>query len=127
MEESKEAARAKGYVETMFNRRRYLADINSRNATVRGFAERNAINAPIQGTAADIIKIAMIRIHKRFEEEGIRSKMILQVHDELNFSVLPEECEKVEQIVINEMENAIELKVPLVADCGWGDNWLEAH
>ncbi len=127
MERSKAMAREKGYVETLFKRRRYLPDINSGNATVRGFAERNAINAPIQGTAADIIKIAMIRIHKRFEEEGIRSKMILQVHDELNFSVLPEEKERVERIVIEEMEGAISLRVPLTADCGWGTNWLEAH
>ena len=120
-------ARQKGYAETMFGRRRYLPDINSKNGTVRGFAERNAINAPIQGTEADIIKIAMIRIHKRFEEEGIRSKMILQVHDELNFSVFPEEKERVEQIVISEMQGACQLSVPLVADAGWGKNWLEAH
>ena len=97
------------------------------NATVRGFAERNAINAPIQGTAADIIKVAMIRIHQRFKDEGIRIKMILQVHDELNFSVLPEEKGRVEAIVIEEMQNALALSVPLVADCGWGENWLEAH
>ncbi len=160
MEQAKETARQKGYVETLFRRRRYLPDINSGNATVRGFAERNAINAPIQGTAADIIKIAMIRIHRRFREEGIRSKMILQVHDELNFSVVPEEQERVGQIVIHEMENAITLgvlgdnpnssdntpnsssntpngsgdnpsttafSVALTADCGWGNNWLEAH
>ena len=127
MEHSKEVAREKGYVETLFGRRRYLADINSRNATVRGFAERNAINAPIQGTAADIIKLAMIRIARRFREEGIRSKMILQVHDELNFSVLPEEKEQVERIVIEEMQGAYKMQVPLVADCGWGANWLEAH
>ena len=122
-----EKARQKGYAETMFGRRRYLPDINSKNGTVRGFAERNAINAPIQGTEADIIKIAMIRIHKRFEQEGIRSKMILQVHDELNFSVYPEEKERVEQIVISEMQGACKLSVPLVADAGWGKNWLEAH
>ena len=127
MEQAKEVARAKGYAETLFHRRRYLADINSRNATVRGFAERNAINAPIQGTEADIIKVAMVRIWKRFKEEGIRSKMILQVHDELNFSVYPEEREKVEQIVIEEMQNAYPLNVPLIADAGWGKNWLEAH
>ena len=120
-------ARQKGYAETMFGRRRYLPDINSKNGTVRGFAERNAINAPIQGTEADIIKMAMIRIHKRFEEESIRSKMILQVHDELNFSVFPEEKERVEQIVISEMQGACQLSVPLVADAGWGKNWLEAH
>ena len=122
-----EKARQKGYAETMFGRRRYLPDINSKNGTVRGFAERNAINAPIQGTEADIIKIAMIRIHERFEQEGIRSKMILQVHDELNFSVYPEEKERVEQIVISEMQGACKLNVPLVADAGWGKNWLEAH
>lgn len=127
METAKETARRQGYVETFFHRRRYLPDINSHNATVRGFAERNAINAPIQGSAADIIKVAMIRIHNRFKEEGIRSKMILQVHDELNFSVLPEEKEKVERIVLEEMQNAYPLLVSLTADCGWGTNWLEAH
>ena len=127
MEKSKEVARQKGYVTTLFGRRRYLPDINSHNATVRGFAERNAINAPIQGTAADIIKVAMIRIHQRFKAEGIKSKMILQVHDELNFSVYPEEKEIVERIVIEEMQNAFPLSVPLVADSGFGQNWLEAH
>ena len=127
MEHAKEVARAKGYAETLFHRRRYLADINSRNATVRGFAERNAINAPIQGTEADIIKVAMVRIWERFKKEGIRSKMILQVHDELNFSVYPEEREQVESIVIEEMQNAYPLNVPLIADAGWGKNWLEAH
>ena len=127
MEEAKEQAREKGYAETMFGRRRYLPDIMSRNGTVRGFAERNAINAPIQGSEADIIKIAMIRIWRRFKDENIRSKMILQVHDELNFSVYPEEVEQVGKIVIEEMQKACELNVPLVADAGWGDNWLEAH
>ena len=127
MEKAKEEARSKGYVETLFHRRRYLADINSANGTVRGFAERNAINAPIQGTAADIIKVAMVRIHRRFKSENIRSKMILQVHDELNFSVYPDEKEKVERIVIEEMQNAFHMQVPLVADSGWGSNWLEAH
>ena len=127
MDKAIEEARQKEYVETLFGRRRYLKDINSHNATVRGFAERNAINAPIQGTAADIIKVAMIRIYKRFKAEDIRSKMILQVHDELNFSVYPEEKELVEDIVIHEMQNALELKVPLIADCGFGNNWLEAH
>ena len=127
MEKAKEEARNKGYVETLFHRRRYLADINSANGTVRGFAERNAINAPIQGTAADIIKVAMVRIHRRFKSENIRSKMILQVHDELNFSVYPDEKEKVERIVLEEMQNAFPMEVPLVADCGWGNNWLEAH
>ena len=127
MEKSKEIARQKGYVTTLFGRRRYLPDINSHNSTVRGFAERNAINAPIQGTAADIIKVAMIRIHQRFKQEGIRSKMILQVHDELNFSVYPEEKEAVERIVLEEMQGAFPLAVPLVADSGFGRNWLEAH
>lgn len=127
MEEAKRQAREKGYVETLFGRRRYLPDINSRNATVRGFAERNAINAPIQGSEADIIKLTMTKIHARFKAEGIRSKMILQVHDELNFSVYPEEKEKVEKIVVEEMQNAYALAVPLIADTGWGKNWLEAH
>ena len=127
MEKAKESAREKGYAETLYHRRRYLPDINSQNATVRGFAERNAINAPIQGSEADIIKVAMIRIHDRFRREGIRSKMILQVHDELNFSVLPEEKELVERVVIEEMQGACQLSVPLIADAGWGRNWLEAH
>ncbi len=127
MEASKQMARERGYAETVFHRRRYLPDINSRNATVRNFAERNAINAPIQGSAADIIKVAMIRIYERFKAENIRSKMILQVHDELNFSVYPDEKERVESIVIEEMQRAFPLRVPLIADCGWGDNWLEAH
>ena len=127
MERAKETAREHGYAETFFHRLRYLPDITSHNATVRNFAERNAINAPIQGSAADIIKIAMVRIHRRFAEEGIRSKMILQVHDELNFSVLPEEKERVERIVLEEMQHAYPLSVPLVADSGWGANWLEAH
>ena len=127
MEKAKQEARQQGYVPTLFGRRRYLPDINSQNATVRGFAERNAINAPIQGTAADIIKVAMIHIFRRFKEEGIRSKMILQVHDELNFSVYPEEKEQVEKIVLEEMQNAFQMQVPLVADSGFGSNWLEAH
>ena len=127
MEKAKETAREKGYAETLMHRRRYLPDITSGNATVRGFAERNAINAPIQGTAADIIKIAMVRIYDRFKRENIRSKMLLQVHDELNFSVYPDEKERVERIVLEEMQNAYPLDVPLVADCGWGANWLEAH
>ena len=127
MEQSKEVARKQGYVTTLFGRRRYLPDINSANSVVRGFAERNAINAPIQGTAADIIKVAMIHIYERFKREGIRSKMILQVHDELNFSVYPDEKEKVERIVLEEMQNAFHMSVPLVADSGFGDNWLEAH
>ena len=127
MERAKQEARQQGYVPTLFGRRRYLPDINSQNATVRGFAERNAINAPIQGTAADIIKVAMIRIFQRFQRENIRSKMILQVHDELNFSVYPEEKEQVERIVLEEMQGALQLQVPLVADSGFGQNWLEAH
>lgn len=127
MDQSIQEAREKGYIETIFKRKRYLPDINSKNAVVRGYAERNAINAPIQGSAADIIKVAMIRIYQRFQEEGIHSKMILQVHDELNFSVLPEEKEKVQQIVISEMEAAYKMKAPLRADHGWGHNWLEAH
>ena len=127
MEKAKEEARQKGYAETLFGRRRYLPDINSHNGTVRGFAERNAINAPIQGSEADIIKVAMIRIWRRFKAEGIRSKMILQVHDELNFSVYPDEKEKVEKIVLEEMQGAYKLDVPLIADAGWGKNWLEAH
>ena len=127
MNKAIERAREKEYAETLYGRRRYLPDIKSHNTTVRSFAERNAINAPIQGTAADIIKEAMIHIYKRFKSEGIRSKMILQVHDELNFSVYPEEKERVEEIVLYEMQNAINMRVPLVADCGWGNNWLEAH
>ena len=127
MDRSIEVARSQGYVETIFHRKRFLPDINSRNATVRGYAERNAINAPIQGSAADIIKVAMARIYRRFTDEGLRSKMILQVHDELNFSVLPEEKERVQQIVLEEMEKACPMQVPLKADCGWGKNWLEAH
>lgn len=127
MEKAKELAREHGYAETLFHRRRYLPDITSHNATVRNFAERNAINAPIQGSAADIIKIAMVKIYERFRKEGIRSRMILQVHDELNFSVVPEEKEKVERIVLEEMQNAYPLQVPLVADSGWGKNWLESH
>ena len=127
MEKSKDVARQQGYVTTLFGRRRYLPDINSANSVVRGFAERNAINAPIQGTAADIIKVAMIHIFQRFKAEGIKSKMILQVHDELNFSVYPDEKERVERIVLEEMQNAFHMSVPLVADSGFGDNWLEAH
>ena len=127
MERSKEIVRQKGYAETVFHRRRYLPDIHSHNATVRGFAERNAINAPIQGSAADIIKVAMVRIYRRMKAEGLKSKMILQVHDELNFSVVPEEKERMERLVLEEMQGAFALKVPLIADAGWGENWLEAH
>ena len=127
MDKSIRVAQEKGYVETIFHRKRFLPDINSRNAIVRGYAERNAINAPIQGSAADIIKVAMARIYQRFQTEGIQAKMILQVHDELNFSVPVEEKERVEEIVIEEMEHAYRMHVPLKADCGWGKNWLEAH
>jgi len=127
MDKSIELARRQGYIETIFKRKRFLPDINSRNAVVRGYAERNAINAPIQGSAADIIKVAMIRIYRRFMQEGLRSTMIIQVHDELNFNVWPEEKERVRQIVIEEMEHAYAMQVPLKADCGWGKNWLEAH
>ena len=127
MDKSIEMAREKGFTETIFKRRCQLPDINSNNSVVRGYAERNAINAPIQGSAADIIKIAMIRISRRMKAEGLKSKMILQVHDELNFSVLPEEKEKLQALVIEEMQGAASLSVPLIADCGWGSNWLEAH
>ena len=127
MDKSIDLARDRGYILTDFGRRRYLADINSANSVVRGYAERNAINAPIQGTAADIIKIAMIRIAERMRREGVKSKMILQVHDELNFSVLPEELETIRKIVVEEMESAYTMQVPLVAECGVGENWLEAH
>jgi DNA polymerase-1 len=127
MEKSIEKARRDGYVETIFHRKRFLPDINSRNTVVRGYAERNAINTPIQGSAADIIKVAMNRIHERFKAEKLKSRMMMQVHDELNFNVVVEELEKVKEIVVYEMENAIRLKVPLVADCGFGNNWLEAH
>lgn len=127
MDESIHVAKEKGYVETLFNRKRYLPDINSANAIVRGYAERNAINAPIQGSAADIIKLAMVRIHNRMESLNLKSRMILQVHDELNFNVYKEEFDTVKQIVLEEMENVIKLEVPLIADCGSGANWLEAH
>lgn len=127
MNDAIERAKEKGYVETIFHRRRYLADINSKNSIVRGYAERNAINAPIQGSAADIIKIAMIKINHAFKTNGLKSKMILQVHDELNFTVCPQEKEIVQQIVITEMENAYQMKVKLKADYGWGKNWVEAH
>ena len=127
MDKSIEVAREHGYVETISHRKRFLPDINSRNATTRGYAERNAINAPIQGSAADIIKVAMARIHQRFQAYNLKAKMILQVHDELNFSVPAAEKELVQKIVIEEMENAYPMRVPLKADCGWGKNWLEAH
>lgn len=127
MDECIEVAKEKGYVETIFKRKRFLPDINSHNAVVRGYAERNAINAPIQGSAADIIKLAMVRIYNRFETEQLKSKMILQVHDELNFNVWKDELDRVKQIVLEEMENVVQLQVPLIADCGQGVNWLEAH
>ncbi|MBO7415730.1 MAG: DNA polymerase I [Bacteroidaceae bacterium] len=127
MNSSIQKAKEKGYIETLLKRKRYLPDINSHNATVRGFAERNAINAPIQGSAADIIKIAMIGIYRRFMEEELKSTMILQVHDELNFNVVAGEEQIVQKIVIDEMQNALSMSVPLIADCGWGNNWLEAH
>ncbi len=127
IEQSKEVAKEKGYVETIFNRKRFLPDINSHNATVRGYAERNAVNAPIQGSAADIIKVAMINIYRRMKAENMHSTMILQVHDELNFSVVPEEKETMERLVVEEMQNAFTMSVPLIADHGWGKNWLEAH
>lgn len=127
MNESIEQARAKGYVETIFHRKRYLPDITSHNATVRSYAERNAINAPIQGSAADIIKVAMARIYQRFKSNNLKAKLIVQVHDELNFSVPAEEKEIVQQIVIEEMEHAYRMQIPLKADFGWGKNWLEAH
>ena len=127
MDKSIEKAREKGYTETLFGRRCQLPDINSRNAVVRGYAERNAINSPIQGTAADIIKIAMINIDRRMKDEGMKSKMILQVHDELNFSVTHDEKERLQSLVTEEMQKAAKLSVPLIAECGWGDNWLMAH
>ena len=127
IESQKEVARQKGYAETLFGRKRYLPDIHSQNATVRSFAERNAVNAPIQGTAADIIKMAMVSIHRRLKEEGLKAQMIMQVHDELNFNVPAAEVERVREIVVNEMQNAVHLSIPLIAECGVGENWLEAH
>ncbi len=127
IEQCKEEAKKNGYVETIFNRKRFLPDINSHNAVVRGYAERNAVNAPIQGSAADIIKVAMINIYRRIKENNLQSTMILQVHDELNFSVRPEEKDIVQSIVVEEMQRAFTMSVPLVADHGWGNNWLEAH
>lgn len=127
IESQKELARQKGYAETLFGRKRYLPDIHSQNATVRSFAERNAVNAPIQGTAADIIKMAMVSIHRRLKEEGLKAQMIMQVHDELNFNVPAVEIERVREIVVNEMQNAVHLSIPLIAECGVGENWLEAH
>ena len=127
IESQKELARQKGYAETLFGRKRYLPDITSQNATVRSFAERNAVNAPIQGTAADIIKMAMVSIHRRLKEENLKAQMIMQVHDELNFNVPVDEVERVREIVVSEMQNAVHLSIPLIADCGVGKNWLEAH
>jgi DNA polymerase-1 len=127
IEQQKELARQKGYAETLFGRKRYLPDILSRNATVRSFAERNAVNAPIQGTAADIIKMAMVSICRRLKEEGLKTQMIMQVHDELNFNVPLNEVEQVREIVVTEMQNAVHLSVPLIAECGVGNNWLNAH
>ncbi len=127
IESQKELARQKGYAETLFGRKRYLPDIHSQNATVRSFAERNAVNAPIQGTAADIIKMAMVSIHRRLKEENLRTQMTMQVHDELNFNVPAAEVERVREIVVSEMQNAVHLSVPLIAECGVGNNWLEAH
>ena len=127
MDESIRKARDVGYVTTMFGRKRYLADIQSRNQVVRGNAERNAINAPIQGSAADIIKIAMIRIYDRMKSEEFLSKMILQVHDELIFEVLNSELETLKDLVLFEMSNAVKLDIPLKVDCGTGNNWFEAH
>ena len=127
IESQKELARQRGYAETLFGRKRYLPDITSQNATVRSFAERNAVNAPIQGTAADIIKMAMVSIHRRLKEEKLQAQMIMQVHDELNFNVPTTEIERVREIVVNEMQNAVHLSIPLIAECGVGTNWLEAH
>ena len=127
IEKQKELARQQGYAITLFGRKRYLPDILSNNATVRSFAERNAVNSPIQGTAADIIKMAMVTIHRRLKEEGLKAQMIMQVHDELNFNVPVNEVDKVREIVINEMQNVVHLTVPLIADCGVGNNWLQAH
>ena len=127
IESQKELARQKGYAETLFGRKRYLPDIHSQNATVRSFAERNAVNAPIQGTAADIIKMAMVSIHRRLKEENLQAQMIMQVHDELNFNVPVTEVDRVREIVVSEMQNAVHLSIPLIAECGVGENWLVAH
>ena len=127
IETQKEFARQHGYSVTLFGRKRYLPDIHSQNATVRSFAERNAVNAPIQGTAADIIKMAMVNIHRQLKEKHLQTQMIMQVHDELNFNVPEQEVEQARQLVVSEMEHVVNLKVPLIADCGVGNNWLEAH
>jgi DNA polymerase-1 len=127
IEKQKSIAREQGYVETLFGRRRYLPDIHSHNSVVRSFAERNAVNAPIQGTSADIIKLAMIRVDERLREEGLRTKMVLQIHDELLFDTLPEEVDRVKEIVVDTMENIVKLSVPLTVECNSGKSWLEAH
>ena len=127
IEQCKEEAKKRGYVETIFGRKRFLPDINSGNAVVRGYAERNAVNAPIQGSAADIIKVAMINIYRQMKEHNLHSTMILQVHDELNFSIAPDEKEIMQTLVLDEMQRAFTMSVPLIADHGWGNNWLEAH
>ena len=127
IERQKQLAREQGYAVTLFGRKRYLPDILSHNATVRSFAERNAVNSPIQGTAADIIKMAMVTIHRRLKEEGLKAQMIMQVHDELNFNVPVAEVDRVREIVISEMQNVVHLTIPLIADCGVGTNWLQAH
>jgi DNA polymerase-1 len=127
MDESIQNAKANGYVETIYGRKRYLSDINSQNSIVRGYAERNAINAPIQGSAADIIKIAMVKIQEMIKRNQLKSKMTLQVHDELNFTVPADELEAMKSLVVNEMQNVVKLKVPIIADYGVGKNWLEAH
>ena len=127
IERQKDLARQQGYAVTLFGRKRYLPDIVSHNATVRSFAERNAVNSPIQGTAADIIKMAMVGISNRLKAEGLQTKMIMQVHDELNFNVPVNEVDRVKEIVVSEMQNVVHLTVPLIADCGVGENWLEAH
>jgi len=127
MDNAIQAAKENGYVETIFGRKRHLSDINSQNAIVRGYAERNAINAPIQGSAADIIKIAMIRIQQRIVSEGLKMKMTMQVHDELNFTVPVNELDLAKKLVVEEMENTVKMKVPLIADHGVGISWLEAH
>ena len=127
IEKCKQEAKEKGYVETVFHRKRYLPDINSHNAVVRGYAERNAVNAPIQGSAADIIKVAMVNIYRRMKADNMRSTMILQVHDELNFNIVPEEKDAMLALVLEEMQNSFKMSVPLIAEYGWGNNWLEAH
>ena len=127
IEKTKVAARERGYVETLFGRRRYIADINSHNANLRALAERNAVNAPIQGSSADIIKLAMIGVDRRMQEQGLRSRMVLQIHDELVFEVPSDEISVMQALVVSEMENVMSLSVPLTVECKYGNNWLEAH